>query len=123
MMKLLTVDDSMMVRKIICEAAHVLGIEPLQAKDAQEALLVLEKHATEISVIVLDWNMPGMSGFELLQLLKASPNYSKIPVIMVTTESHKTSIINAIKAGAATYLTKPFALQDLTTRIMQCLGM
>lgn len=122
-MKLLTVDDSFMMRKLIIDSAQVVGMEGLMAKSGEEAITVLEKEAANISIILLDWNMPGMSGFDLLKIIKADARWSHIPVMMVTTESHKSSVIMAIKAGAKSYLSKPFSQQDLATKILQCLGM
>lgn len=122
-MKLLTVDDSLMMRRLIVEAAQVINLESVTAKNAEEALAILEREGSEVSIILLDWNMPGMTGYDLLKIIKADPRWTQIPVMMVTSESHKTQVIMAIKAGATSYLMKPFAQQDLSTKILQCLGL
>lgn len=122
-MKLLTVDDSAMVRKIISDAAAVIGFEALEAATGEEAMQILQKEGNNVSLVLLDWNMPGMNGLEVLQKIKADPVINKIPVMMVTTESERKNIIKAIQQGASNYLSKPFAPEDLITKMMNSLGM
>lgn len=121
-MRIMTVDDSSVVRKIIRAAAEVLQYELEEAESGMEALEILEKLNGEIDLILLDWNMPGMNGYELLQKLKSIDKYRSIPVMMVTTEGQKENIVMAVKAGAVHYMTKPFAMEDLIKRILECMG-
>lgn len=121
-MKILSVDDSAIIRKIIKGAVEILGYEFLEASDGNEALLVLEEHFQEMELILLDWNMPGMSGMEFLKRIKSMPEYLHIPVMMVTTESEGNHIVKAIQAGAVHYMIKPFTVEELIKRIMECLG-
>lgn len=121
--KILAVDDSRMMRKILSGTIEMLEYEPVTAGDGVEAFEVLEEHGNEVDLVLLDWNMPRMNGFETLEKLKSDPRYADIPVMMVTTESEKENVVRAIRAGARHYLTKPFSPQDLSTRIMECLGM
>ncbi|HEY9061072.1 MAG TPA: response regulator [Pseudobacteroides sp.] len=121
-MRIMTVDDSSVVRKIIRAAAEVLQYELEEAESGMEALEILEKLNGEIDLILLDWNMPGMNGYELLQKLKSIDRYRSIPVMMVTTEGQKENIVMAVKAGAVHYMTKPFAMEDLIKRILECMG-
>jgi two-component system chemotaxis response regulator CheY len=121
-MKMMTVDDSAVVRKIISGAVEVLGYECIEAEDAEDALCILENEFNDLGLIFLDWNMPGINGLELLKKLKADPRYKKIPVMMVTTESVSLNIIEAVKAGASHYITKPFAMEELLKKILECLG-
>ncbi len=121
-MKLLTVDDSLVMRQLIVQNAKTLGLETAEARDANEALAVLEREGDSISVILLDWNMPGMNGYELLKRIKQDSRWAKIPVMMLTTEGQKSSVVAALKAGAVNYMIKPFAQEDLSIKIMQCLG-
>ncbi|KNY29554.1 response regulator [Pseudobacteroides cellulosolvens] len=121
-MRMMTVDDSSVVRKIIRAASGVLEYELEEAESGLEALEILEKFDGQIDLILLDWNMPGMNGYELLQKIKSTPKYKNIPVMMVTTEGQKENIVMAVKAGAAHYMTKPFAMEDLIKRILECMG-
>jgi len=120
--KILTVDDSRMMQKIISGAIEALDYEPLVARHGSEALQLLAIHGDNVELILLDWNMPEMDGMETLTAIKKDPHLASIPVMMVTTESEKRNVIQAIQAGAQHYLTKPFTQQDLVTRIMECLG-
>jgi len=121
-MKLLTVDDSAMMRKIVADAAAVTGFDVLEAENGDEALKILDAEAKDIAIVLLDWNMPGMNGLEVLKKIKSNKRIAKIPVMMVTTESERANILKAIQAGAANYLAKPFAMEDLITKIMQTVG-
>lgn len=121
-MRMLTADDSSVIRKIIRSAAAVLEIELLEAEDGLQALKVLEEVDGKVDLILLDWNMPGMNGYEVLKMVKQNPKLKKIPVMMVTTESQKENIVLAVKAGAAHYMIKPFTMDELTKKIMECLG-
>jgi two-component system chemotaxis response regulator CheY len=70
----------------------------------------------------MDISMPGMDGMEFLKKVKASgSSYREIPIIMVTTESEKSSIVKAIQAGVSNYLLKPFSTEELTKKIRGCL--
>ncbi|RQD70313.1 MAG: response regulator [Tindallia sp. MSAO_Bac2] len=121
-MKILSVDDSAIVRKIIRGAVEVLNYDLLEASDGLEGKEVLQNHYEDIGLILLDWNMPGMNGMELLMEIKKEPKYSSIPVMMVTTESEKENIVRAIKAGAVHYVVKPFTMEELIKKILECLG-
>ncbi|MCX7711999.1 MAG: response regulator [Clostridia bacterium] len=121
-MKILSVDDSAIIRKIIRGAVEVLHYELLEAADGQEGLEILQKEYGDVELILLDWNMPGMNGLEFLQRIKADAKFGRIPVMMVTTESEKENIIKAIQAGAVHYMTKPFTIEEMTKKILQCLG-
>ena len=121
-MKLLVVDDSSIIRKIIKAAADVLQLEVEEAQDGVEALEKLSECHEEIDLVLLDWNMPEMNGYDVLVEIKNSDKYKDIPVMMVTTESQKICIVSAIRAGADNYLTKPFTVDELQTKISECLG-
>jgi two-component system chemotaxis response regulator CheY len=121
-MKLLVVDDSSAIRKIIKATADVLDMETEEAEDGVEALEKLSKCHEEIDLVLLDWNMPEMSGYDVLVEIKSSEKYRDIPVMMVTTEGQQSSIISAVRAGADNYLTKPFSVPELETKIIECIG-
>jgi two-component system chemotaxis response regulator CheY len=122
MSKVLSVDDSGVMRRIIGRTVDVLGYGFLEASNGVEGLGVLAKHHADIALIILDVNMPEMDGFEFLARVKASPQFQAIPVMMLTTESERGKIIQAIQAGAVNYICKPFTPEDLTVKITESLG-
>jgi len=121
-MKILIVDDSSVMRKVIKAAADVLDLETEEAQDGIEALELLSENYQDIDLVLLDWNMPGKTGFEVLEEIKRTEKYKDIPVMMVTTEGHKTSIVAAVRAGADNYLVKPFTVDELESKIVECIG-
>jgi len=121
-MKLLIVDDSAVIRKVIKAAADVLEMETEEAEDGMEALEKLSKSYEEIDLVLLDWNMPELSGYDVLVEIRGNEKYKNIPVMMVTTEGQKSSIVAAVRAGAANYLTKPFTVEELASKITECIG-
>ena len=121
-MKLLIIDDSSVTRKIIRAVADALQMESEEACNGVEALEILSERPNEFDLVLLDWNMPERSGYDILVEMKADSQLSDIPVMMVTTEGQKSSIVAAIRAGAANYLTKPFTVEDLVIKINECIG-
>jgi two-component system chemotaxis response regulator CheY len=122
MKKILSVDDSGTMRRIIGRAVQVLGHEMVEAANGLEALELLAQHGQDIALVILDVNMPGLDGMETLTRIKADPALKAIPVMMLTTDSDRARIIQAVQAGASNYLTKPFSQDDLLTKIASCLG-
>jgi two-component system chemotaxis response regulator CheY len=116
MKKALVVDDSKAIRQIERKYLEELGFEVLEAENGKEALEVLKEHS-DISLILLDWHMPVMNGYEFLKTLRANPQYQEIKVMMVTTENQQKSVIDAIMAGANEYLMKPFDKEMLEIKI------
>ncbi|MBF0178270.1 MAG: response regulator [Magnetococcales bacterium] len=121
-MKLLTIDDSKTIRRVIAGVGSVLGFEVLEAENGAVGLEILREQTDEIKLVLLDWNMPGLNGLEVLQAIKADPRTQQIPVMMVTTEGEREYIIKAIQAGAVHYQTKPFSQEVMAARIMEALG-
>ncbi len=122
-MKVLIVDDSLVMRRIVGSAAAVLGAECVEAGNGAIALEKLQADPDGFSLICLDWNMPVMPGLEFLQALRAEARWQKLPVLMITTEGSRDSILAALKAGATAYLTKPFNQQDLQAKMMDAMGL
>ncbi len=116
MKKALVVDDSKAIRQIERKYLEELGFEVLEAEHGKEALEVLNEHP-DVSLILLDWHMPVMNGYEFLKVLRSNPKYQDIKVMMVTTENQQKSVIDAIMAGANEYLMKPFDKEMLETKI------
>lgn len=117
---MLTVDDSRIMRKIMSGAIEALGFDVLEAADGLECLSQMEAHAGEVALVLMDWNMPNMDGLTALKNLKAG-SHSGVPVMMVTTEGERSKMIEAIRCGASQYLSKPFAEEDLITKMVECI--
>ena len=121
-MKMLIVDDSVMIRKVVKAAVEKIGYEPVEAKNGQEAMEKIEESHSDIALVLLDWNMPVLDGFSVLKNIKQNNEYSHIPVLMVTTEVDRKRVIQAVEAGAANYLMKPFSQEDLIEKMRNCIG-
>jgi len=113
-MKALVVDDSGVMRKVLMGILKTTGMEEVaQAADGLEA--VKEASANPYDLILMDWNMPNMSGVEALQAIRGKG--IKTPIIMVTTEAEKSRIIEAIKSGANNYVIKPFTAETVAEKV------
>lgn len=120
--KILSVDDSAVARMMIKTGVEALGYAFLEASDGEEALSILAKQYQEIALILLDWSMPGMNGLEFLNIMKADSRFHEMPVMVVTTESERSSIVKAIQLGVSNYLLKPFGEAELKKKIRACLS-
>jgi len=116
MYKVLVVDDSKAIREIEKKYLEEMGFEVLEAENGEIALKVLEENP-DIKLILLDWHMPVMNGYEFLLKVRSNSNWSDVKIIMVTTENQQKSIVEAIMAGANEYLMKPFDKEMLETKI------
>ncbi len=115
-MKILIVDDFSTMRRIIKNLLRDLGFTNTQeADDGNTALPMLKKGGFDF--LVTDWNMPGMTGIELLQAVRADPELSSLPVLMVTAEAKREQIIRAAEAGVNGYIVKPFTANTLKEKI------
>jgi len=122
-MAILTVDDSTTIRRIVKRSVDDMGLEVLEAADGAQALKMIEERAADIQLILLDWNMPGMSGLEVLRILKTNPRYKDIVVMMLTSEADQNFVVEALRSGAQNYLTKPFDAKMLTLKIQESLSL
>jgi two-component system chemotaxis response regulator CheY len=115
-MKILLVDDSSTMRRIQKNTLGSLGFTEVdEAEDGQDA--VSKVGAKEYDLVLMDWNMPNMTGIEALKAIRANPGTAKVPVIMVTSESEKSRILEAIQAGANNYIVKPFTPDVLKEKL------
>ncbi len=118
-MKVLLVDDSGVMRKIIARALHSLWIdEVVEAADGVEALAAFG-NGEGFDLVLTDWNMPNMTGLELVTALRAAGH--TLPIMMITTETEKGQVIKAIEAGVNDYLVKPFDNETLTQKLERVL--
>ncbi len=115
-MKILVVDDFSTMRRIIKNLLRDLGMtNVVEADDGQTALPILKQGG--IDFLVTDWNMPGMTGIDLLKEVRSDPNLAHMPVLMVTAEAKKEQIIAAAQAGVNGYVVKPFTAVVLKEKI------
>lgn len=115
-MKILVVDDFSTMRRIIRNLLRDLGYNNTEeADDGNSALPVLK--AGDFDFLVTDWNMPGMSGIELLKAVRADERLESLPVLMVTAESKREQIIEAAQAGVNGYIVKPFTAITLKGKL------
>ena len=119
MKKILIVDDSATLRRIVHEALEIFNFDIFEADGAEQALEHLKQQ--EMDLILLDWHMPGMDGYDLFIKLQGMDEYKTIPVIMLTAEDRRESMLKAIRSGIRHYLTKPFTHEDLLARVVQVL--
>ncbi len=106
-MRALVVDDSSAMRAILSMLLKRQGFEILQAKDGADALSVLAG-CDHLHLILIDWNMPVMNGFELLRRIRLQPRFDATQILMVTTETGLSQMSDALAAGANEYIMKPF---------------
>ena len=112
--KVLVVDDSGTMRKIVIRALNAAGFsDTVEAGDGVEALSVFQK--SKVRLVLTDLNMPNKSGLDLTRDIRALG--SKVPIFMITTESEKGRVVEAIQAGITDYLTKPFTQDILQSKL------
>jgi two-component system chemotaxis response regulator CheY len=120
-MKILIVDDFSTMRRIIKNLLHELGFtNTAEADDGATALPMLQEG--DFDFLVTDWDMPGMSGFELLKAVRADKRLTAMPILMVTAEAKRDQIVAAAKAGVSGYVVQPFTAEVLKGKIDQILG-
>jgi two-component system chemotaxis response regulator CheY len=122
-MTILSVDDSTTIRRIVKRTVTELGHEVLEAPDGPTALEVLAANYNAVQMVILDWNMPGMTGLEVLKEIRANQLYKDIIVMMLTSEAEQSFVVQALQAGAKNYLTKPFDKDLLNLKIQECLSL
>ena len=120
-MDILVVDDYSTMRRIIRNLLKQLDFDNVdEAADGGEAIEKLK--AKKYGLIISDWNMEPMSGFDLLKLVRSDANLAALPFIMVTAESKTENVLEAKKAGVSNYIVKPFNAETLKTKMSSVLG-
>jgi two-component system, chemotaxis family, chemotaxis protein CheY len=115
-MRVLVVDDFSTMRRIIKNILRQLGFNNIvEADDGTTAWEVLNKD--RIDFVVSDWNMPKMTGIELLRKVRGSEEFADMPFLMVTAEAQQENIIEAVQAKVSNYIVKPFTAETLGQKI------
>ena len=118
----IVIDDSSAMRRILRRIVSQFGFEVCEAANGREALDVLEASDPLPDLALIDWNMPEMNGLEFIHAVRQDPRYSRLTLLMVTTESEQSQIVRALAAGAHEYLIKPFTA-DAVAEKLELLGL
>ena len=120
-MKVLVVDDFATMRRIVKGVLKQLGFSNIvEAEDGTAALDALKKE--KVGLIVSDWNMPKMTGLDLLKAVRSDEGLKETPFIMVTAEGQKENVIEAVKAGVSNYIVKPFTPETFNEKLEKVFG-
>ena len=115
-MKILVVDDMVTMRRIVKNMLKQLGFPNCdEAENGQEALQKLR--GDTYGFVVSDWNMPVMSGIDMLRAIRADDKLKAIPVLMVTAEAQQSNLVEAVQAGVSNYIVKPFTAETMQEKL------
>lgn len=118
--QVLIADDFATMRRIVKNALKAIGFNNIkEADDGKKALSLLKKEP--VGLILSDWNMPNMSGLELLKAVRSDDKLKDIPFIMVTAEGQKDNVVEAVKMGVSNYLMKPFTPESIREKVEKVL--
>ncbi len=122
-LKILIADDHFLVRQFVRNTLQEAKITNIQtAADGNEAIDLIQKAQESdqrYDIVFLDWNMPTISGLEVLNYFRTRPEYSETAFVMLTAESEQQNIMKAIKAGATSYIIKPVSPSDLSKKLFE----
>ncbi len=120
-MKILIVDDFATMRRILKNILKQIGFTNIiEADDGATAVEELKK--TKVDLIISDWNMPKMTGIDLLKHVRANEEYKNLPFLMVTAEAQKQNVIDAVQAGVSNYVVKPFTAEAISEKLQKIFG-
>jgi len=120
-MKIITVDDSATMRRIIKNSLKAIGYDDIvEAENGQVGLAKIQSDSVDF--VITDWSMPVMTGLELVHAIRSNPAIKHLPVLMVTAVGQKEEIVQAISAGVNGYVVKPFEPETLHSKMQQVLG-
>lgn len=120
-MNVLIVDDFATMRRILKNILRQIGFANIsEAEDGKSALKELKK--TKYDLVLCDWNMPEMSGLEVLKTVRADEELKGLAFIMVTAEAQKDNILEAVKSGVSNYVVKPFTAETMSEKLKKVLG-
>lgn len=112
---ILIVDDDPAIRNLLKVILRRANLTCLDAADGKEALHILSQYKVDLALI--DLNMPKVNGFQLINIMRQNEEYDRIPLIVVTADSHKESVVKSLKAGAQDYIVKPIKNDLLIQKI------
>jgi two-component system, chemotaxis family, chemotaxis protein CheY len=122
-LKVLIADDHFLIRQFVRSALYESGITDMQnAADGNKAIDLVQKArdaGQPYDIVFLDWNMPTVSGFEVLSYFRGKPEYADTAFVMLTAESEQQNIMKAIKAGATSYIIKPVSAMQFREKVIE----
>jgi two-component system chemotaxis response regulator CheY len=120
--QVLIIDDSATMRKIIKDSLGKLGdFGVLESENCNEGLAKLGD--TDVDLILVDWNMPGMTGIDFTKTVRGDPALAGTPIVMITSNAEKQHVLSAVMAGVNDYMVKPFAADVFAQKISKALGL
>lgn len=120
-MRALVIDDSRAIRLILRQTLQAIGFEVMDAGNGTEALNML-KTEDKFDLALVDWNMPGMNGYNFVVEVRKNSDYDNMRLMMVTTETETSQVIRALEAGANEYVMKPFT-KDVIVEKLNLMGL
>jgi two-component system chemotaxis response regulator CheY len=121
MTRILVADDMPTIRELVKNQLKALGYKNIvEASDGEQALNYVINGATSgtpIELVISDWNMPKMTGLEFLKQIRASDQFAKLPFVLLTSESERDQVTEAIMAGVSQYIVKPFAAKAFEEKL------
>lgn len=115
-MRALVVDDSRTTRMLLSRMLNNHGIEAIQAENGLDGVEKIQNNP-DVELVLLDWNMPIMNGYEFIKAVRIDKNSNDLAIIMVTTESEISQMVKALAAGANEYVMKPFTEEIIMEKI------
>ena len=119
-MRALVIEDSRITRKILTRMLNHMGYDTVEATNGREGLERLREMGAS-DLVLVDWNMPEMDGFEFLRAVRANREYDSVPLVMVTTHNDMDSVARALEAGATEFIMKPFT-EDVIREKLELVG-
>ena len=117
MSRALVVDDSRAMRMILSKTLAESGFEVMQAANGREALEIMDREGPAIGLVLLDWNMPEVTGIEVVEKLRSQKAFNTVRLVMVTTETEIEQMARALEAGADEYVMKPFTREAVEDKL------
>ena len=119
--RVLVVDDFATMRRIMKNILRQIGFQTIgEAENGKAALK--ELRTQKFGLIICDWNMPEMSGLELLTQIRSDNELKDIPFVMVTAQADKDDVLEAVKAGVSSYIVKPFTAETISEKLEKVFG-
>ncbi|MBX2986921.1 MAG: response regulator [Bdellovibrionaceae bacterium] len=111
--RILVIDDMPSIRDLVKNQLRAMGYKNIQeAEDGEEGLRILKERntaGTPVQLVISDWNMPKLKGLDLLKMVRAVPEWVDLPFVLLTSESEREQVTEAVLAGVSQYIVKPFA--------------